>query len=115
MLQFWIRITLTVFGFCIVWRIPILQLGGFTLFDFHSLGDYCSNMVTDDPLGSSHFCDLSIDLIDLDIFKHRCSLFQTHLTGKLLKIFWARVAEKQATWRVDAADSSGEGDIWVLC
>ena len=36
-LQLWIRITLTVFGFCIVWRIPILQLGGFTLFDFHSL------------------------------------------------------------------------------
>lgn len=31
-LQFWIRITLTVFGFCIVWRIPILQLGGVSRF-----------------------------------------------------------------------------------
>ena len=109
------------FGFVLHWRcLVFVSFGGYL---YSSLvasrflisirwGDYCSNMVTDDPLGSSHFCDLSIDL---DIFKHRCSLFQTHLTGKLLKIFWARVAEKQATWRVDAADSSGEGDIWVLC
>ena len=65
------------FGFVLHWRcLVFVSFGGYlysSLVAYHAFwfpttrGDYCSNMVTDDPLGSSHFCDLSIDL---DMFKH---------------------------------------------
>ena len=86
-------------GVCLFDRLgnpyPRLEVCGFTFFWF----PFTEGIVV-------QTCELTIHL-ELSFLwsfeRPRHVPSRLHLRGKLLKIFWARVAEKQAAWRVEAA------------